>query len=82
MGSADFLHFLAVFYFQSVMLKGNIFIFKHLIVFQDPTKIQMLYFSMVLKYDYHLLYTNNETEVWDPTKSEALSTLISGTFYL
>ena len=33
-GSADFLHFLAVFYFHSVMLKGNIFIFKHLIVFE------------------------------------------------
>ena len=33
-GSADFLLFLAVFYFRSVMLKGNIFIFKHLIVFE------------------------------------------------
>ena len=32
--SADFLHFLAVFYFRSWMLKGNIFIFKHLIVFE------------------------------------------------
>ena len=41
-GSADFLHFLAVFYFHSVMLKGNIFIFKHLIVFEirpPPQKI-------------------------------------------
>ena len=33
-GSADFLHFLDFFYFRSVMLKGNIFIFKHLIVFE------------------------------------------------
>ena len=33
-GSADFLHFLAVFYFRSMMLKGNIFIFEHLIVYE------------------------------------------------
>ena len=35
-GSADFLHFLAAFYFWSVMLKGNIFIYLIVFEIQPP----------------------------------------------